>query len=144
MTLINRDEHLHQGAVHFILTRWLRGVDDPEMTQIAQEHKGEIYRIFQETRDQEVEWAKFLFKDGTVPLLNVEVLTKYLDHLCDLRLENLGLDRVFKSDGNPLPWMDSYTNSKSVQVAPQEVELSSYKIGSIDMNTELVGLSMDD
>ena len=31
--LINRDEFLHQGGAHFIITRWLRGLDCPEMTK---------------------------------------------------------------------------------------------------------------
>jgi ribonucleoside-diphosphate reductase beta chain len=33
---------------------------------------------------------------------------------------------------NPIPWINKYLNSDTVQVAPQEVELSSYLTGAVD------------
>ena len=144
MSLINRDEHLHQGAVHFILTRWIKGLDDPEMTNIAKEFSGDIARMFMETYNQECEWIDFLFSEGSIPLLNADVLKTYLKFLCDKRMKSLGMKELFGVDVDPLPWMGSYTNAGGTQVAPQEVEISSYKLGAIDMNTSLVGISMED
>lgn len=143
MSLINRDEHLHQGAVHFILTRWLKGLDDPEMTNIAKEFSGDIGRMLMETYNQECEWIDFLFSEGSIPLLNADVLKTYLKFLCDKRMKSLGMKELFGVDVDPLPWMGSYTNAGGTQVAPQEVEISSYKLGSIDMNSGLIGLSLD-
>lgn len=144
MTLINRDEFLHSGGTHYILTRWLKGLDDPEMTEIAKEYEGDITSIILDTYRQECDWIDFLFSEGNIPLLNSEVLKSYLQYLCDSSLKSLGCSAVFGVEKSPLPWLSSYTNSGSTQVAPQEVELSSYKLGSIDMNTSLVGLSLDD
>ncbi|MCG3352116.1 ribonucleotide-diphosphate reductase subunit beta, partial [Neisseria meningitidis] len=33
---------------------------------------------------------------------------------------------------NPIPWINAWLSSDNVQVAPQEVEISSYLIGQID------------
>jgi len=49
------------------------------------------------------------------------------------------------SQANPLPWTEKWIGGGSVQVAPQEVELSSYIIGGIknDVSTDtLKGLSL--
>lgn len=143
ISLINRDEHLHQGATHYILTRWLRGLDDPEMTEIVNENIGDIRTIFMETYEQECEWVDFLFSEGAIQGLSSEVLKKYLRFLCDKRMNDLGLEEIFGQKEHPLPWMESYTKSAGLQVAPQEVEISSYKAGAIDMNSSLLGLSLD-
>jgi ribonucleoside-diphosphate reductase beta chain len=144
MTLINRDEFLHSGGTHYIITRWMKGLDDPEMTAIAKEYADDITSIILDTYNQECDWIDFLFSEGNIPLLNGDVLKSYLQYLCDSSLKNLGCPAVFGVDKTPLPWLSSYTNSGSTQVAPQEVELSSYKLGSVDMNTSLSGLSLDD
>ncbi|MGL5596551.1 MAG: class Ia ribonucleoside-diphosphate reductase subunit beta, partial [Aeromonas sp.] len=33
---------------------------------------------------------------------------------------------------NPIPWINTWLSSDNVQVAPQEVEVSSYLVGQID------------
>ena len=143
MTLINRDEYLHAGSTHFILTRWLKGLDDPEMTEIARNSSQLIEDVLLDTYKQEVEWIKFLFKDGSIPLLSEDVLIKYLQWLVNKGLSDLGRDSVFDVANNPLPWMDNYTTSHNVQIAPQEAELGNYMEGVIDMNDDLLGLSLD-
>jgi ribonucleoside-diphosphate reductase beta chain len=35
------------------------------------------------------------------------------------------------SKNNPLPWSEHWINSKSVQVAPQQTQISSYLVGGI-------------
>ena len=41
---------------------------------------------------------------------------------------NLGL---FEKMKNPIPWITKWTDSKGLQVAPQETEISSYVIGAV-------------
>ena len=42
---------------------------------------------------------------------------------------------------NPIPWMKTWLASDTVQVAPQEVEISSYLVGQVDseVNVEDLG-----
>lgn len=143
LKLIARDEYLHQGGTHFIISRWIKGLDDPEMTEIFEEDKEFLVGIILDTYQQECEWAEFLFKDGSIRGLNTTVLQQYLRYLTDKSLTTLGLPASFGDvKENPLPWIDSYLKSSSTQVAPQEVELSSYQIGSIDMNDDLSGITL--
>lgn len=134
--LINRDEYLHQGATHFIMTRWIRGVDDPEMTRIVHDNIHLITDMLKETAEQEMAWAKHLFKDGSVIGLNEKLLSNYVQFLTNECLGHLGLDKVYDVTSNPLPWMDKYTRSDDVQIAPQEAELSSYIVGGLDSNLD--------
>ena len=65
--------------------------------------------------------------------LNSEVLGGYAKWLCDSRLRSLGYKKVFNQTNNPISgWLDSYLDSSKVQVAPQETEISAYKIGARD------------
>ncbi|MBW3884791.1 ribonucleotide-diphosphate reductase subunit beta, partial [Neisseria meningitidis] len=45
----------------------------------------------------------------------------------------VGLPAGFEgANQNPIPWINAWLSSDNVQVAPQEVEISSYLIGQID------------
>lgn len=146
VSLIARDEFLHLGGTHFILTRWLGGLDDPEMTEVALDNIDYIRDTIKAVVDQEKAWAKYLFKDGSIIGLNEKILSEYLEYLADTRLEELlsptingvkqdfGFEPLYGKPSNPLPWMDDYLQSKSVQVAPQETEITSYLTGSVDTN----------
>lgn len=144
--LINRDEFLHQGSTHFILTRWLRGLDDPEMTEIATRAKqdGSLEQIFIEAAEQECAWADHLMKDGNIPGLSAQVLKEYVDYLCNKSLSSLDISSDhFKTKICPLPWIEARNKSWMVQVAPQETELSSYMVGAIDMESDISDISLD-
>lgn len=130
--LINRDEHLHKGATHFIITRWLKGLDDPEMTRIAKDNIHLIPEILKEAAEQEISWARHLFKNGSVIGLNEKVLTQYVQYLTDDCLATFSLEPVYGMPENPIPWMSKYIRSDNVQIAPQEAELSSYIVGGLD------------
>ena len=83
----------------------------------------------------EVEWAEYLFSKGSLLGLNAEVLGGYAKWLCDNRLRSLGYKKLFNQKSNPISgWLDSYLDSSKVQVAPQETEISAYKIGARDTN----------
>jgi ribonucleoside-diphosphate reductase beta chain len=132
ISLINRDEFLHQGGTHFIITRWLRGLDCPEMTKVVIENQHLITEIFQQVAEQEKEWSRWLFKDGSVVGLNEKIVNTYIEYRTDKCLSELGQPLLYGVTKDPLPWVSAYTNSADVQVAPQETELSSYIVGGLD------------
>ena len=53
----------------------------------------------------------------------------------------IGIDPIFNVTKNPIPWMKTWLASDTVQVAPQEVEISSYLVGQVDseVNVEDLG-----
>lgn len=130
--LIARDENIHLTSTQHILNLWSKGKDDPEMAEIAKECSDEAREIFLTAVQQEKEWAKYLFKDGSMLGLNEEILCDYVEYIANQRMSAIGLKAEFESKSNPLPWMNNYLSSDNVQVAPQEVEVSSYLVSQID------------
>lgn len=132
MKFISRDEALHLKVTQTIISLWQRGKDDPEMVEISKRLESKAVDIFEEVVEQEKEWAEHLFGDKSLNGLNKTLLCDYIEYLADNRMRAAGLPSSFKKRKNPLPWVTTWLNSETVQVAPQEVEVSSYLIGAID------------
>ncbi|MGX9105283.1 class Ia ribonucleoside-diphosphate reductase subunit beta, partial [Escherichia coli] len=82
---------------------------------------------------QEKEWAEYLFQDGSMIGLNKDILCQYVEYITNLRMNAVGLQPAFAgAKQNPIPWINTWLSSDNVQVAPQEVEVSSYLVGQID------------
>ncbi|EHC39736.1 Cold shock protein CspE [Salmonella enterica subsp. enterica serovar Adelaide str. A4-669] len=58
-----------------------------------------------------------------------------------IRMQAVGLDLPFQTRSNPIPWINTWLVSDNVQVAPQEVEVSSYLVGQIDSEVDTDDLS---
>ena len=132
ISLIARDENQHLVITQNILNKWSEG-DDPEMQQIAKEEEGWVRSAFKNCVDEEKRWAEYLFKDGSMIGLNDKLLWNYVEWIANRRMKAIGLKPEYDipAKNNPLPWTDHWLNSKSVQVAPQETEISSYVVGGI-------------
>lgn len=131
--LIARDEALHLVSTQHILNIMRNGQDDPEMVEIAKELEQECFDMFKDSAEQEKEWASYLFKDGSMIGLNRDILSKYVEYITNSRMAAVGLKPAFEgATQNPIPWINAWLSSDNVQVAPQEVEISSYLIGQID------------
>jgi ribonucleoside-diphosphate reductase beta chain len=92
--------------------------------------------LFAETIYQETAWAKYLFKDDAMPGLNEKILTEYIGYLTGSRMRAVGLSCPFSSKDNPIPWINAWLSSDGVQMAPQEVEMSSYLMGQINAQVD--------
>lgn len=134
--LIARDEALHLTGTQHMLKLMNNGQDDKEMSEIAIECRQECMDLFLLAVKQEKEWAEYLFKDGSMLGLNKDILCQYIEYITNIRLQSVGLDLPFKIKNNPIPWINSWLTSDNVQVAPQEVEVSSYLVGQIDSKIE--------
>ena len=139
--LIARDEQLHLSSTQHMINLIRTGQDDPEMAEIAEECKQDAANMFKEGAEQEKEWAEYLFKDGSMLGLNKEILCQYVEYITDVRVKAVGIDPIFNVTKNPIPWMKTWLASDTVQVAPQEVEISSYLVGQVDseVNVEDLG-----
>ncbi len=131
--LIARDEALHLTGTQHIINLMRSGEDDPEMADIAVECQQLAFDIFKDAAIQEKAWADYLFKDGSMIGLNKDILGQYIEYITNLRMTAVGLPVAFpQSTHNPIPWINAWLSSDNVQVAPQEVEISSYLVGQID------------
>ena len=130
--LIARDEALHLTGTQHILNLLQSGKDDPQMAQVAAECRAESQALFIRAAEQEKQWADYLFKDGSMIGLNRDILCQYVEFITNVRMQAVGLEPPFAERPNPLPWINAWLSSDNVQVAPQEVEVSSYLVGQID------------
>ena len=133
---IARDEALHLTGTQHILNIMAAGQDDPEMAEIAEECKQEAYDLFLADAEQEKDWADYLFKDGSMIGLNKDILVQYVEYITNIRMQAVGLPLPFGARSNPIPWINAWLVSDNVQVAPQEVEVSSYLVGQIDSKVD--------
>ena len=101
--------------------------------------------MFDSAIQQEKDWARYLFRDGSMIGLNEQLLSDYIDWIAQKRMTAIGYATRHKGGSNPLPWTQKWIAGAEVQVAPQETEISSYVIGGtkqdITENT-LTGLSL--
>lgn len=127
--LIKRDEALHLANTQEIL-KILHKEESEGFTKIAKQCEAEACEMFDRAAKEEKDWATYLFKDGSIIGLNETVLHQYIDWLCMSRRKAIGLP--YENIGkNPIAgWTEPWMNSESVQVAPQEHEITSYKIGA--------------
>lgn len=144
--LIARDEALHLSGTMQMLKIMRDGKDDPEMAEIALSCQTEVIEIFCQAAEQEKAWADYLFENGSMIGLNADMLKDYVEYITNVRLNALGLDKIFdRGNANPFPWMNAWLIADNVQVAPQEVEVSSYLTGAVETKMsldDLKGLSL--
>ena len=127
--LIKRDEALHLANTQQIL-KILHSEESEGFVKTAQRCEGMAVEMFESAAREEKEWASYLFQNGSIIGLNEIVLHQYIDWLCMSRRKAIGLpyENVGK---NPIAgWTEPWLNSEAVQVAPQEHEITSYKIGA--------------
>ena len=132
--LICRDENVHLASTQMLLK--ILPTDDPDYAIIKEETKEECEAMFLDAANQEKDWADYLFKDGSMIGLNRQLLCEYVDWITHKRMTAVGLKPAGKLLSNPLPWTAKWIAGSDVQPAPQEVEISSYTIGAVNMDVE--------
>ena len=137
ISLIARDENQHLAITQNILNKWKSG-DDPDMVKIAREEEEWVTKMFERAVNEEKRWADYLFKDGSMIGLNDVLLQQYVEWIANRRMKAIGIKPIYDipAKNNPLPWTQHWINSKSVQVAPQETEITSYIVGGIKQDVK--------
>ena len=133
ISLINRDENLHLAFTQNVL-KYLRDNKDEGFQHIIKECEETVVKMFEDAANEEMEWAAYLFKDGSILGLNEQILVQYMKHLTNKRMKAVGVKPIFPDTTNPINWIQNWTESKRVQNAPQETEIESYKIGSFEQD----------
>ena len=135
ISLIARDENLHMGFSSLIL-KYMK--DDPEegFQDIVKECEPIVYQMYKDAAEEEMEWAKYLFKDGSMIGLNSDILTDYMKYLTNNRLKSIKMDPIFDKVKNPISWIGNWIGGNTVQEAPQEEEIISYTVGALKQDLD--------
>ena len=141
---IARDENTHLAATTVMIKNLLK--EDKDFERIAKKNEDEAVKLFVNVIEQEKEWAKYLFKDGSMIGLNQTILENYVEWIGCKRMRAIGLPCPYTvPQMNPLPWTEKWISGGNVQVAPQETEITSYVTGGVKQdvdNKTLSGLSL--
>ncbi|MCV2502254.1 MAG: ribonucleotide-diphosphate reductase subunit beta [Candidatus Lightella neohaematopini] len=139
--LIARDEALHVTGTQYIINLIHSGKDDQEMSDIAYNCRKKSNNLFLLVAQQEKKWVDYLFSKGNIIGLNKKILYQYIEYITNIRMKAIGFKPIFNINYNPIPWINNWLISDNVQVAPQEVEVSSYLVGQIDSEINYKELS---
>ena len=131
---IARDENVHLASTQTMLK--LLPKDDKDFAKIQKETYDQCTQMFVDAVEQEKTWAEYLFKDGSIIGLNAELLKQYVEYIAAKRMHAVGQEKLYNKGTNPLPWTQSWITGGSVQVAPQETEISSYVIGGTKQDVD--------
>jgi len=137
---INRDESLHMGFTSYII-KCLMDNPDEGFQEVVKECQPIVVQMFKDAADEEIAWAQYIFKDGQMLGLNAEILTQYMKWLTNNRMKIIKLEPIFDKVQNPINWINKWTESKSVQTAPQEAEITTYVVGSLNQDLDSNALS---
>lgn len=131
--LIARDESLHLSSTQRMIQ--LCNKENDEFKKVVEMCYENIYM---EVAEQEIQWAKYLFKDGAILGLNEKILTFYVQWLTNKRVSYLKLPILYNDapKQNPLPWTEKWIKGDDVQPAPQETEITSYLVGSVKQDNQ--------
>jgi ribonucleoside-diphosphate reductase beta chain len=100
--------------------------------EIFAEIKKETDAIFHAVIEGEYLWTDKLFSEGRYcENINATRVKNYVKYSARSAADLLGIEGFESPEINPLPYMDFYTKSSNVQVAPQELQLSAYLVNSV-------------
>ena len=131
ISFIARDESQHLAMSQRIINNWKDHENDKEMLKVIKDTEKEVYKMYEDTVDEEKRWATYLFSKGSMIGLSEKLLHQFVEYMANRRMKAIQLTPTYDQKTNPLPWVDHWLNSRSSQNAPQETEIESYVIGGI-------------
>ena len=135
ISFIARDESQHLAMSQTIINNWRNG-DDKDVLKIMKEQEKEVYKMYDEAVQEEKRWATYLFSKGSMIGLSEKLLHQFVEYMANRRMKAIGLEPKYDQKHNPLPWVDHWLNSRSLQNAPQETEIESYVIGGVKQDVK--------
>lgn len=127
--LIERDERLHAAITSELLKIMKKNADEGFQDIYSEDKIIEAFRIGVENEKQ---WTDYLFQHGNLTGIVKDQFKLFAEYRANERLRVLGIKPIYdKQKNNPLGnWYENYLSGSKVQVAPQETELTAYRIGS--------------
>lgn len=142
VVLIARDESLHARAGAVVLN-----IVKKQWPETFEALKPQLKDMLRSVVEDEYAWADHLFSNGRQVIgLNAQLLKEYVDYCAMPVAETLGIEPLKEIKDLPLPYMKDYLDSSRMQLAAQEIQLTSYLVNSVksvseeEMNTCLADL----
>ncbi len=101
-----RDESLHTQSIIRLYRTFI--AENPEVQNADFER--DIYRVCETIVTHEDAFIDLAFELGGVEGLGPDEVKAYIRYIADRRLSQLGLQPIYRTTRNPLPWMDVMLN----------------------------------
>lgn len=102
-----RDESLHCLSIIKLFHVFVEeNFDDLQLKDLHEK----IYEICRETVRHEDAFIDLAFELGNIEGLSADEIKKYIRFIANRRLAQLGMQKIYDIDDNPLPWMDFILN----------------------------------
>ena len=136
ISFIARDESQHLAVSQRIINNYKEHENDKVMLDVIKDTEDEVYKMYDDAVEEEKRWATHLLTQGTMIGLSEKLLHRFVEYMANRRMRSIGLEAKYEQKTNPLPWVDHWLNSRSLQNAPQETEIESYVIGGVKQDVE--------
>jgi ribonucleoside-diphosphate reductase beta chain len=136
ISFIARDESQHLAVSQRIINNYKEHENDKVMLDVIKDTEDEVYKMYDDAVEEEKRWATYLLTQGTMIGLSEKLLHRFVEYMANRRMRSIGLEAKYEQKTNPLPWVDHWLNSRSLQNAPQETEIESYVIGGVKQDVE--------
>ena len=123
---INRDEDLHVQLFVNIINEIKK--ENPELW--TQDVQDQMTKNITEAVEMEYDWGCSCIGDGILGI-TPQTLKEYIQFIGDLRLQAIGLPKVYNSK-NPYPWLDEFTQGSMIEVNFFEGTVREYQSGSLE------------
>jgi ribonucleoside-diphosphate reductase beta chain len=101
-----RDESLHTASAIRLFKTFIE--ENPEVWNEAFER--DLYRACETIVTHEDAFIDLAFQQGGVEGLEAQEVKAYIRYIADRRLTQLGLQPIYRTAKNPLPWLDAILN----------------------------------
>jgi len=91
-----------------------------------------IVQMFKTAGDLEIEWGKYITQNQIMGLTD-EILTEYIHYLVDLRLTNIGMEKIYGAK-HPIKWVDDFAKFNDQKSNFFESKVTNYSKGSLSFD----------
>lgn len=96
-------------------------------------------KMLKETVELELEWNKYIFKEGIIPGLNQNIGEHFIKYWADYRLKQLKLPTIYNEQKSDIiDWFNNYRRLNKTQVALQEADNTNYQKGTLKNDLALL------
>ena len=124
---INRDEDMHV-RIFVQITNAIKK-EQPELW--TEDFQKQLVQNIKDAVQLEYKWGESCLGDGMFLGIRKSDLLSYLQFIGDIRLESIGLPKVWNSK-NPFPWPDEFTQGHMIEVNFFEGTVREYQTGSLE------------
>lgn len=125
---IQRDEVTHLAVFQNMIRTVKR--ESPEFFDKA--FNDEIYAMFREAVELEVNWGKYITQ-GQILGLTDNIIEQYIQYLADQRLKAIGMDTLYNVE-HPIKWVDGFSKFNDQKTNFFEGNVTNYSKGSLDLD----------